>query len=120
MVIVIKKISEKRKLRLQWYSERDLFIDIWNTRPHVCELTWKKIKKPKAWCFAHLLAKGSWPEYRMKENNIALVYGIKEHYQVDRLTAWNKFIVREMIDSWFTSKYILQCLKEQLLEIERI
>lgn len=86
----IKKISDKRKKRLSWYSEKDLFLEIWNDREKVCEICNKQILEAKSYCFAHRCPKWTYPEHRLKKENISLVCSIKCHWEVDKIFSWIK------------------------------
>lgn len=99
----IAQIGKKRKERIENEgSEVDVFLDIWNTRPHWCEHCGeiiKKAKEPFRWienakgenvqklirpeCFAHKLAKGLYPAHRLKPDNIALVCSRDCHKGID-------------------------------------
>lgn len=83
----IKKISYKRKKRLLLYSEKDLFMTVWNNRLHNCAICSASIREPQSRCFAHILPKGTYPKYRLYDNNILLVCSIECHAEVDRRVA---------------------------------
>lgn len=86
----VKAISEKRKTRLSSYSEKDMFLEIWNERENVCEICNKKILEPSTYCFAHRCPKWTYPEHRLKKENISLVCSIKCHWEVDKIFSWIK------------------------------
>jgi len=69
----INKISKKRKERLSWYSEKDLFLEIWNERKHECEECWKILREAKAHNFDHIKPKWKYPELRLEKTNIKLI-----------------------------------------------
>ena len=50
-------------------------------------------------------------KYKFYPNNIALVHSIEEHREVDRLAAWNKSIIIEMIENWISANEIISHLK---------
>lgn len=80
----LKKISNKKRERLKkWESEKALFLAIWQSRWHFCEICGKQIHEPKSWCFAHRLSKWRYPEYRLYDKNIALVCSIDCHHTLD-------------------------------------
>ena len=54
-------------------GEKEVFEEIRNERPHYCTICSKYITEAQARCFAHLLAKGMYPKYRLNKDNIALV-----------------------------------------------
>jgi 5-methylcytosine-specific restriction endonuclease McrA len=53
--------------------EADMFREIWNERPHLCELCWKILREAKAHNFDHIIPKSRGEEYRLNKTNIALV-----------------------------------------------
>lgn len=63
-------------------SELDLFNYVWNSRPHISQLT-KLPLLPKGhsqwhWQFLHVLPKGSFPKYKFNPENILL--GLPEEH----------------------------------------
>ena len=54
-------------------GEAGLFVHIWNTRPHVCQVTGTLIRRFDVRGFSHLCPKSSYPEGRLDEENIWLV-----------------------------------------------
>lgn len=87
----IKNVSSKRKERLKsWNSEKDMFLEIWNERDQVCEICEKVILEPQTFCFAHRAPKWTYPEHRLKKENISLVCSIKCHWEVDKIFSWIK------------------------------
>ncbi len=95
----IKKISQKRKDRLSWYSEKDLFFEIRNNRIHECKICGKFIPEAKTRCFAHMLSKKMYPEYRINPNNIVLVCSLDCHWLVDSYCKWNKKIIEDALEN---------------------
>lgn len=70
----INLVSDKKKERLaNWWSEKDLFKEIWEERPHICEECWKTLKEAKAHNFSHIKSKGKYPELRLEKSNIELL-----------------------------------------------
>lgn len=61
---------------MKFKNQSELFNYIWETRPHVSELTGKPLLPPNAlkwhWQFLHILSKGSYPKYKLREENIIL------------------------------------------------
>ena len=60
-------------------SEVDLFNHIWNTRPHMCEITGVDLEftfNTDMWysCFAHLYPKGKFPRWKYVPANIMLMH----------------------------------------------
>ena len=75
-------------------SQKELFMHVWNSRTHVSELTGKPLL-PKSnfqhhWQFLHILAKGTYPAYKFREENIMLALP-DEH---ERQEQFPKFIER--------------------------
>ena len=65
-----KPIKYKRKKT----GEKDLFLEIWNERPHTCTYCTKNLgTDPKPIYFSHIKSKGACPELRLDKNNIELV-----------------------------------------------
>ena len=60
-----KREENKRK-------DDEMRLEIWNERPHKCEITGEKIEFSPI-VFSHILSKGAYPEYRHKKENIMLV-----------------------------------------------
>lgn len=65
------KLNAKRKAT----GERELFIEIWNERPHFCEEEscgkWLG-NEPRAWFFSHEKPKSTHPELRLEKSNVKL------------------------------------------------
>lgn len=67
-------------------SQKELFIEIWEEREHVSELSGKYLgDEMNAWFFAHILSKGSNPQLKYNKENIMLVTQ-EEHWQLDQNT----------------------------------
>jgi 5-methylcytosine-specific restriction endonuclease McrA len=74
MAFIRRKSYIKRKRKAT--GERDLFLEIWNEREHICSN--KKCQKhlgedPLAYYFAHIKPKGVYPELRLEKTNIQLL-----------------------------------------------
>ena len=70
----INLVSDKKKERLKnWWSEIELFKEIWNERKRICEECWKILKEPKAHNFDHIIPKSRWEKYRLDKSNIKIV-----------------------------------------------
>lgn len=52
---------------------KELFKEIWQERPHVCENCGYSIPKPLAHNFAHIKSKGAYPELKYDKDNIQLL-----------------------------------------------
>lgn len=83
----IKKISDKRKERLSWFSEKDLFKEIWEERERKCIKCWKALKEAKAHNFNHIKSKGKYPELRLCKDNIEILC-FACHFE---FTTWLKY-----------------------------
>jgi hypothetical protein len=86
----IKTVSNKKRERLKNWWEKKIFIEIWNEREHNCEICNKKILEAQTFCFAHKCPKWTYPEHRLKKENISLVCSIKCHWEVDKMFSWIK------------------------------
>ncbi|MFO0190324.1 MAG: hypothetical protein ACK54F_03645 [Planctomycetia bacterium] len=68
---LVKKASTlttKRKAT----GEKEVFREVWEERPHNCEICGVFIKEARAINFSHALPKGKFPEYRLDKRNIFL------------------------------------------------
>ena len=108
----MKKISDKRRQRLAWYSEKDLFKELRESREHKCMICWHYTDLTQAQCFAHVLDKWMYPKYRTHPENIALVCTISCHNKVDYLASWHAYIIEYMLKSWACANDIIDYLKE--------
>jgi len=75
-----RKASEKKARGKKPYAykrkptgERDVFIEIWNERPHECEHCGKPLNEPLVHYFAHIKPKRTHPELRLKKSNIRIL-----------------------------------------------
>ena len=60
-------------------GEKDLFLEIWEERAHVSQISGKHLgDTPRAHYFAHILGKGAYPGFRLRKDNIVLMT-IEEH-----------------------------------------
>jgi hypothetical protein len=78
--------------RVTW--EAKVFRSIRGKSNKKCTICHRYIEVPKAECFAHILAKWMYPEYRLNEDNISLVCSKVCHKRVDKLVLWNKLEIR--------------------------
>jgi hypothetical protein len=81
-----KKFKTQKSNR-QSTGQKELFQRIWNTRVHKCYLCSEYIPEMKSFCFAHILSKWRYPEYKFEENNIALVCSQDCHKKLDSINA---------------------------------
>lgn len=54
-------------------GELEMFKMIWSERPHVCECCSSSLSSFSPICFSHILAKGSYPKFRLLKENVKLV-----------------------------------------------
>jgi len=86
----IKPISEKKEERIkESWSEIQLFKKVflnlkkkWKNKCLICQKTLNEDDINPS-CFAHILPKGKYAEFRYFENNIWLVCWIEHHHQFD-------------------------------------
>lgn len=79
-----KKSSSKKRKKDS--KEREMFLEIWEERDHVSELSGKYLgNEPNSWFFAHILSKGSNLQLKLVKENIMLVTQ-EEHWQLDQNT----------------------------------
>lgn len=64
-------------------GEREVFEVIWNERKHVSFVSGQPLRnEAKAWFFAHVLPKSTYPRFRLLPKNIVLLT-FDEHYEWD-------------------------------------
>ena len=78
-------------------TQKALFKYVWDTRPHISELSGKRIYEPQASNFPHVISKSMYKKYKFDPNNIILVKGIDEHLEIDRLANWNKYLIEQQL-----------------------
>ncbi len=75
-------------------NQVELFKQVWQSRSHICEVCNKHIWYPSPSNFAHIIAKGGYKQYKLLEENIALLcvechhlydHGDKSLSQFDKL-----------------------------------
>jgi len=82
-------------------GEKEVFERVRKKRFHLCMICNKYITEAQARCFAHLLAKGMYPEYRLHDANIALVCWPECHKAIDSIMVWsNKKVVQLLLETW--------------------
>lgn len=87
-VLVEKEKKKTTKSKTYVYKrkktgERDLFLQIWNERDHVCENCGMKLgNTPKNFMFSHIKPKSIEPKMRLDKNNIRLLCW-DCHYSLD-------------------------------------
>lgn len=107
------KVWKQRK-KIKTYKEptweKKLFLEIRNERRRVCCICTKKVKEAKTRCFAHMLAKGQRPKYRLVKNNIALVCSIECHNKIDKMIIGKKRYIADQLDMWESFNSIINSL----------
>ena len=71
----IKSKPIKQKLKKPT-GEKELFLEIWNERPHYCtnpECRTYLGEEPMTYFFSHIKSKGAYPELRLVKSNIELL-----------------------------------------------
>lgn len=54
-------------------AQKQLFFEIWEERPHVCDLCGCHLgEEPMAYHFSHILSKGAYPRIKLLDENIML------------------------------------------------
>lgn len=75
-------------------GQKELFIEIWNERPHVSEVSGKPLREFDVRYFSHILTKGAYPSMKLNKRNIILMTP-EEHHEwefTDRShLKWEKF-----------------------------
>lgn len=60
----------------EFKNQKEMFLWIWDNRPHVSELTGKPLLYPGNskwhWQFLHVLPKGAYPAFKLNQNNVLL------------------------------------------------
>ena len=70
----INLVSNKKKERIKnWWSEKDLFKEIWEERCHNCNECWKYLQEAKVHNFSHIKSKWSRPDLRLEKSNIEIL-----------------------------------------------
>lgn len=72
---------------MKFKNQSELFAYVWETRPHISELTGKPLL-PKGhfqfhWQFLHVLSKGAYPAYKLNHDNIILALPEEHERQED-------------------------------------
>lgn len=67
-----------KKVMFKPTGEGILFQSIWATRPHKCVICNEPLKEYSVWFFSHVLAKSSFPLFRLYDKNILLK--CKQHH----------------------------------------
>ena len=74
-------------------NQYDMFLEIWNERERVSEITGKNLVEPEhkmfTWQFEHILPKGTYPDLKFDKKNIMLLTW-QEHFDLTNNTATYK------------------------------
>jgi 5-methylcytosine-specific restriction endonuclease McrA len=77
----ISKISKKKKKRLkETGGEKAIFLEVWNEKPHNCEVCGKALKELKAHTIDHKIPKSRGEKYRLDKSNL-LINCFSCHYK---------------------------------------
>ena len=69
-----RKVAKPKIYRKKTTGEREMFLKIWEDRPHVCTECGEHLgNEPRAHYFAHIKPKGKYPELRLMPSNIKLL-----------------------------------------------
>lgn len=66
-------------------GDKEFFLEIWNERVHESEISGEMLHEPRTFHFAHILAKGGYPSFRHRKDNIVLMT-FEEHQLFDHST----------------------------------
>lgn len=78
----LKRTALKKKFNKPT-GEKDLFLEIWNERPHVSEINGDPLgETPHVYFFMHVVGKKAYPNFRLKKKNIKLAT-FDQHYYYD-------------------------------------
>lgn len=102
-------------------SQIDIFHEIWDERPHKSEISGQDLdwicEGTDLWrsCFAHLLPKGKYPQYRNNKANILLLEPI-EHSLIDMGTQdqRDEYFKEKLAEGVFVDWSRFYSLQEQL------
>ena len=92
-------------------NQREMFIWIWETRPHISEVSGDPLLPPTEfkwhWQFAHILPKGTYSKFRLNPNNVMLMTPEEHAHQEDH-------------KAYHTKKEILRAEYRNLYEIKKL
>lgn len=106
----IRTRSKKRQKEAMNGGQNKLFLEIWNesfpkkSRISGRDLSWLEVGS-SLWrsCFAHILPKGKYPEYRLYKINVLLVHN-EEHLLLDQGTEEQR---QEYKEKWEAEGYLV-------------
>jgi 5-methylcytosine-specific restriction endonuclease McrA len=64
--------TKTKKKKSKW-SQKEMFIEIWNDRDHNCIDCWRLLHTPKPHNFDHIKSKWSRPDLKYDKDNIQIV-----------------------------------------------
>jgi hypothetical protein len=77
-----------------------MFEEIWEERPHFCEVTGKPIDFFSSWCFHHVLTKKAYPSFHLYKNNILMCLPeVHQAIEMGTIRQEDKNWIKEMHDS---------------------
>jgi hypothetical protein len=94
-------------------GQKALFESIWNSRPHCCEVCKATILQPAPWNFSHLLPKGTYPDFKLREDNI--VIKCKECH--DSWHLWGQRVL-SMVPMWKEVVAKFRALRDEANNVE--
>lgn len=113
----VRKVWKKTICRLKEKgSESKVHVEIWKTRPHICQNCWLEIKFFDPSCFAHILSKWMYDKWRYDKNNYALVHSVRDiknsetletyncHWEFDTKMTWKKLEFEKLLEEWDLEK----------------
>lgn len=69
-----REFNRKKKQVFKKTGERDLFLEIWEERPHICTNCKEELgREPRTYMFSHIKSKGSDSSKRLSKDNIELL-----------------------------------------------
>ena len=70
----IEKVKKSYKFKKKATGEKELFLKIWEARPHFCQICLTPIPEATPSNFPHILPKGlnKYPKFKLNEDNILL------------------------------------------------
>lgn len=71
--VSMQRVARSRELNEKKDRDHELFMEIWEERGGICEVTGVFLGEPLATMFHHLLPKSKYPEFRYCKWNIMLV-----------------------------------------------
>lgn len=72
----------KYQQKFRFKDQREMFGHVWASRPHVSEVSGRRLHEGRAHNFAHILPKGTYPAFKLNPDNIALMT-LSEHTEFD-------------------------------------